>query len=93
MSHFDSAQCDIVFCSTLSLVRICNHYCSKHAQNLAGHTLQAICVRDFYTENVMGYNWHYALPEGRIVHDYLRLNFTLAFPNRIMNESQSSQGF
>jgi hypothetical protein len=49
----DKGACSGVF---LMLFGICNHYCSKHAQNLAGHTLQTICLRCFYTENVMGYN-------------------------------------
>ena len=69
------------------LVGICIQYCSKHAQNLAGHTLQTSCVGDFYTENVMGYKWHHAIPEGKLLHDYLRLNFMLTFPDRNTNES------
>lgn len=46
------------------LVGICIQYCSKHAQNLAGQTLQTSCVGDFYTENAMGYKSHHAIPEG-----------------------------
>jgi hypothetical protein len=86
----DKGACSGVF---LMLNRITNHCCSKHAQKLAGHTLQTIFFRDFYTEHVMGYNWHHAFPEGKIVHDYLQLNFMLTFPDRNMNESQASQGF
>ena len=55
--------------------------------------LKTISFKDFYTENVMGYNKHHAFLEGKIVHDYLKLNFMLSLPGRNMNESQSSQGF
>jgi hypothetical protein len=41
----------------------------------------------------MGYNWHLAFPEGKLVHDYFRLNFMHTFPDRDKNESQTSQGF
>ena len=71
-------------CADLLMGRCADGMMCRCVDLLIGFQL-VIFFRDFYTKNVMGCNWHHAFPEGKIVDDYLRLNFMLIFPDRNMN--------